>query len=47
LTNEQVGKLFGLSFSAVSHNVTEIKKKMESGKSLRTLVRQLNSQFKL
>lgn len=47
LTNEQVGKLFGLSFSAVSHNVAAVKRKLESDKSLRALVSQLNSQFKL
>ena len=35
------------TYSAVSHNVTEIKKKMRTDKGLRTLIRQLNSQFKL
>ena len=33
--------------TAVSHNVTEIKKKMRTHKELRALTRQLNSQFKL
>jgi hypothetical protein len=47
LTNEQVGNLFGLIYSAVSHNVTEIKKKMRTDKGLRTLMRQLNSRFSL
>jgi hypothetical protein len=47
LTNAQVGNLFGLTDTAVSHNVTEIKEKMLIDKSLRTLFRQLNSQFKL
>jgi putative transposase len=47
LTNEQVGNLFGLTYSAVSHNVTEIKKKMRTDKGLRELIRLLNSQFKL
>jgi putative transposase len=42
LTNAQVGNLFGLTYSAVSHNVTEIKKKMRTDKGLRTLIRQLN-----
>ena len=46
LTNEQVGNLFGRTDSAVSHNVTEIKKKLRTDKGLRTLIRQLNSQFK-
>jgi predicted transcriptional regulator len=44
LTNEQVGNLFGLTYSAVSHNVTENKKKMRTDKGLRTMIRQLNSQ---
>jgi putative transposase len=47
LNNEQVGNLFGLTYSAVSHNVTEIKKKLRTDKGLRTLIRQLNSQFKV
>jgi hypothetical protein len=47
LTNAQVGNLFGLTYSAVSHNVTEIKKKMRTDKGVRTLSRQLNSQFRL
>ena len=47
LTNEQVGNLFGITYSAVSHNVTEIKKKMRTDKGLRALIRQLNSQFTL
>jgi hypothetical protein len=47
LTNAQVGNLYGLTYSAVSHNVTEIQKKLRTDKGLRTLIRQLNSQFKL
>ena len=47
LTNEQVGNLFGRTDSAVSHNVTEIKKKMRTDKGLRELIRLLDSQFKL
>jgi putative transposase len=46
-TNAQIGNLFGLTYSAVSHNVTEIKKKMRTDKGLRPLIRRLNSQFKL
>ena len=47
LTNAQVGNLFGLTYSAVSHNVTEIKKKLRAEKGLRNLISQLNAQFKL
>jgi predicted transcriptional regulator len=47
LTNAQVGNLFGLTYSAVSHNVTEIKKKIRTDKGLRTLIRKLDSQFTL
>ena len=47
LTNEEVGNLFGLTSSAVSHNVAEIKQKLRAYKGLRTLIGQLNSQFKL
>jgi putative transposase len=35
------------TYSTVSHIVTEIKKKMRTVKELRTLTRQLNSQFRL
>jgi chromosomal replication initiation ATPase DnaA len=47
LTNAQIGNLFGLTHSAVSHNVTGIKKKMRTDKGLRTLIRKLDSQFTL
>ena len=39
LTNEGVGNLFDLTYSAVSHNVTEIRKKPLIDKGLRTLIR--------
>lgn len=45
LTNVQIGNLFSLTYSAVSHNVTEIKKKIRTDKGLSTLIRQLNSRF--
>jgi len=47
LTNEQVGTLFGLTYSAVSHSVQEMKKKLRSDKELSTVFGRLNSQFKL
>ncbi len=36
-TNGQIGKLFGLTYSAVSHSVLEMKRKLSSDKELRTL----------
>lgn len=39
LTNEGVGNLFDLTYSAVSHNATETKKKLLIEKGLRTLIR--------
>jgi len=47
LTNEQIGNLFGLTYSAVSHSVQKMKKKLRGDKELRTLLASLNSQFKL
>lgn len=46
-TNEEIGTYFGLTYSAVSHSVREMKKKLESDKELRTIIEGLNSQFKL
>jgi hypothetical protein len=46
-TNERVGKLFGLTYSAVTHNVQEIKKKLQDNQEIETLLKYLNSQFKL
>jgi REP element-mobilizing transposase RayT len=46
-TNEQIGTLFGLTYSSVSHSVQEMKKKLRSDKELRILLGRLNSQFKL
>jgi REP element-mobilizing transposase RayT len=47
LTNGQIGNLFGFTYSAVSHSVREMKKKLRSNKELRTRFAFLNSQFKL
>ncbi len=46
-TNGQIGKLFGLTYSAVSHSILEMKRKLSSDKELRTLFERINSQFKL
>jgi transposase len=47
LKNEQIGKLFGLSYSAVSHAVKSVKSKLTKDRQLRTKFDQLNSLFKL
>jgi len=47
LKNEQIGKLFGLSYSGVSHAVKSIKSKITKDRQLRTKFDQLNSLFKL
>lgn len=47
LTNVQIGKEFGLSYSAVSHAVKSIKAKLKNDQRLRTSFNKLNSQFKL
>ena len=47
LKNEQIGKLFGLSYSAVSHAVKSVKSKLAKNRQLRTKFDQLNSLFKL
>jgi chromosomal replication initiation ATPase DnaA len=45
--HQQIGKLFGLTYSAVSHSVREMQKKLRSDKELRATVALLNSQFKV
>jgi putative transposase len=47
LTNVQVGNLFSLTYSAISHSVEVAKKKMRSDKRLRAKFEFLNSKFKL
>ena len=47
LTNAQIGKEFGLSYSAVSHAVKSIKAKLKNDQRLRASFNKLNSQFKL
>jgi hypothetical protein len=38
---------FGLTYSAASHTVTEIKKKMRSNNKLKTLFGRLDKQYEL
>lgn len=47
LTNAQIGRLFGLSYSAVSHAVKSLKVRMHENSALQEKYKQLNSQFKL
>ena len=47
LSNEQIGQLFGLSYSAVSHAVKSLKTRMMENPELQKKYSQLNSQFKL
>jgi REP element-mobilizing transposase RayT len=47
LSNAQIGRLFGISYSAVSHAVKSIKSKIQQDENLATKFKQLNSQFKL
>jgi REP element-mobilizing transposase RayT len=47
LTNDQIGNLFGLSHSAVSHAVKSFKARLSKDEGLATKVDELYSQFKL
>lgn len=47
LGNEQIGNLFGISYSAVSHIVSSFKVRLKKEQKLQAKFRQLNSLFKL
>jgi hypothetical protein len=47
LTNEQIGQLIGLSYSAVSHAVKRLKARMRDNPELMRKFERLNSQFEL
>ena len=47
LLNEQIGNLFGLSYSGVSHAVKSVKLNLAKRRLLQTKFDQLNSLFKL
>ena len=47
LNNEQIGELFGLSYSGVSHAVKSLKSKLAKDYELQTKLDRLNSLFKL
>ena len=47
LNNEQIGNLFGLSYSGVSHTVKSAKRKLSNNRQLKVKFNQLYSQFRL
>ena len=47
MTNEELGRLFDISHSAVSHSVKRFKEKMINDKKVKTQFEKLNSQFRL
>ena len=47
MTNEKLGQLFNMSYSAVSHCVKRFKEKMNKDKKVKSQFEKLNSQFKL
>ncbi|MGD9106955.1 MAG: hypothetical protein PVJ50_01570 [Desulfobacterales bacterium] len=47
MTNEQLGHLFNISYSAVSHIVKIFKEKMVNDKKVKTQFHEINSLFKL
>jgi putative transposase len=47
MTNEQLGRFFNISHSAVSHSVKVFKQKMINDKKVRAQFEKLNSQFRL
>ena len=47
MTNEKLGRLFNMSYSAISHCVKTFKEKMNKDKKVKNQFEKLNSQFKL
>ncbi len=47
MTNENLGQLFNMSYSAISHSVKNFKKKMNDDKKVKKQFKEINSQFKL
>jgi len=43
--NDQIGRLFGVSYSAVSHAVRSLKSKLQDNHELLTTFNKINSQF--
>jgi len=47
MTNEKLGQLFNMSYSAISHCVKIFKEKMNKDKKVKSQFEEINSQFKL
>ena len=47
MTNEKLGRLFNMSYSAISHCVRTFKEKMNKDKKVKNQFEEINSQFKL
>ena len=47
MTNEQLGRLFNISYSAISHSVKIFKEEMSKDKKVKSQFEKVNSQFKL
>jgi len=47
MTNEKLGRLFNMSYSAISHSVKIFKEKMKNDKKVKNQFEEINSQFKL
>ncbi len=47
MTNEKIGQLFSMSYSAVSHSVKSFKIQMDKDKKVKSQFHKFNSQFKL
>ena len=47
LTNEEIGRLFGMTYSAVSHIVGSIRLRIEENSELKEKSNQINSLYKV
>jgi chromosomal replication initiation ATPase DnaA len=47
VTNEKIGQLFNVSYSAISHSVKIFKEKINNDKKVRNEFEKFNSQFRL
>jgi chromosomal replication initiation ATPase DnaA len=45
--NEEIGQVFGVSYSAVSHIVRDLKERIKKDSQIGRKVKRLNSQFKM
>ncbi len=45
MTNEKLGQLFNISYSAISHSVKIFKEKMNNDKKVKNQFEKINSQF--